>query len=450
MKAKKTGKRFDLGLHAGYLLTMEGGKANVTENAFVGVSGGVVTEVSRFQASHRKACRKFIDASKRLLMPGLVNGHTHLPMTLFRGVADDVSFHDWLFERILPLEAKLVSKQFVRDGIELALLECIRFGVTTVNEMYFYCAEEADSIDKAGLRAIVAQAMASFPLPEDKVVGTDKFAIVDKLRKKYTKHSRLTIGYGPHAPYSCDNALLQKVSDAAAKNGAPIHIHLSETLKEVEESYKQHGMSPVARVQKLGLLRAGVTCAHCVHLNEADRDLLQAGGASVIYNPDSNAKLGAGVAPVVDYLRRGIPVSLGTDGSASNNDLSLFGAMDIGTKLQKLVNADSSVFLAEQALSAATWGGAHALGLGEKTGSIEVGKSADLAVIDLNFPHLQPVHDLVSQLVYSAQGCEVAATIVEGKVLFLDGKFLTLDAKKIYAKAAAWQKKIKKALSERA
>lgn len=441
--------RFDLGIHAGHLLTMEGGKASITENAFVGVRGGTIEEISSFRPAHRKASKKFLDASSRLLMPGLVNGHTHLPMTLFRGVADDVSFHDWLFERILPLEARLVSKQFVRDGIELALLECIRFGVTTVNEMYFYSAEEADSIDKAGLRAIVAQTMASFPLPEDKVVGSDKFAIVEKLRKKYAKHSRLTIGYGPHAPYSCDNLLLQAVSDAARTNGAPIHIHLSETAKEVKESLEQHSMTPVARVEKLGLLRPGVICAHCVHLDEKDRDLLQAGGAAVVYNPDSNAKLGAGVAPVVDYLRRGIPVSLGTDGSASNNDLSLFGAMDIGTKLQKLVNSDSSVFRAEQALSAATWGGAKALGLGGKTGSIEVGKSADFAIIDLNFPHLQPVHDLVSQLVYSAQGCEVATTIVEGKILFHEGKFTTLNPKKIYAKAAAWQKKIKKVLSER-
>jgi len=440
---------FDLGIRAGFLLPMAGGKAEVRQDWFLGVKNGAVALIAPFEPSRRKASRKFIDARGQALLPGLINGHTHLPMALFRGVADDVSFHDWLFQRILPLEAKLVSKNFVRDGIELALLECIRFGVTTVNEMYFFSAEECVAIDRSGLRAIVAQTMASFPLPEDKAVGLDKFGIVDRLRQKYRNHPRITVAYGPHAPYTCDDELLKKVAAEAAKTGAPIHIHLSETVKEVEESIVQHGSSPVARLAKLGILKRGTTCAHCVHLDGQDRDLMQESGGSVVYNPDSNAKLGAGVAPVVDYLRRGIPVSLGTDGSASNNDLSLFGAMDIGTKLQKLVNADSAVFRAEQALSAATWGGARALGLGDLVGCLEVGKRADMILLDLNFPHLQPVHDLVSQLVYSAQGCEVSTTIVEGKILFEKGRFTTLDAKKIYAKAAAWQKKIQAVLDER-
>ena len=431
-----------------YLVAMKGG-ASVQEDMFVGVRGGEITEVCAYRPALRKQCRKFRDARSHVLLPGFVNGHTHLPMTLFRGVADDVSFHDWLFERILPLEAKLVSRDFVRDGLELAILECLRFGVTCVNEMYFFSAEELATLDRAGLRAIVAQTMASFPLPEDKTVGNDKFAIVAANRKRYAKHARLQAGYGPHAPYSCDNLLLEQVAEAAARDGAPVHIHLSETAKEVQESREQFGMSPVERVKKLGLLRAGTTCAHCVHLDGPDRDLLQGTGAGVVYNPDSNAKLGAGVAPVVDYLKRGIPVSLGTDGSASNNDLSLFGAMDIGTKLQKLVNADSAVFRAEQALHAATLGGAQALGLGHKIGSIEPGKRADLVLVSLDFPHLQPVHDLVSQLVYSAQGCEVELTMVEGKILYDAGKFTTLDAKKVYAKAAKWERRIAAVLAER-
>lgn len=428
---------------------MKDGRAEVQEDMFVGVKQGAIAEVCAFRPALKKACKKFREAGNHVMLPGFVNGHTHLPMTLFRGVADDVSFHDWLFERILPLEAKLVSRDFVRSGLELALLECMRFGVTCVNEMYFFSAEEAAVIDRAGLRAIVAQTMASFPLPEDKAVGTDKLAIVAGLRKKYSAHPRVTIGYGPHAPYSCDNLLLETVAAAAAKDGAPVHIHLSETKREVEESREQHGMTPVERVKRLGLLRAGTTCAHCVHLDESDRALFQESGASVIYNPDSNAKLGAGIAPVVDYLLRGIPVSLGTDGSASNNDLSLFGAMDIGTKLQKLANSDSAVFRAEQALSAATWGGAKALGLGDKVGSVEAGKRADLILVSLDFPHLQPVHDLVSQLVYSAQGCEVRLTMVEGKVLFEEGRFTTLDPKAVYKKAAAWERKIAAVLRER-
>ncbi len=446
---KKTGKKFDFGLRAAYLISMKDGRAEVQEDRFVGVAGGVITEHCAYRPALKKACRKFREARHHVLLPGFVNGHTHLPMTLFRGVADDLSFHDWLFERILPLEGKLVSREFVRDGLELAILECLRFGVTCVNEMYFFSAEEASVIDKAGLRALVSQTIASFPLPEDKAVGTDKFSIVTALRKKYKSHPRVVVGYGPHAPYSCDDPLLAKVAEAAEREGAPVHIHLSETAKEVKDSREQHGISPVERIRRLGLLRSGTICAHCVHLDEADRGLMQASGASVVYNPDSNAKLGAGIAPVVDYLKRGIPLSLGTDGSASNNDLSLFGAMDIGTKLQKLAEGDSAAFKAEQALCAATLGGAQALGLGHLIGSIEAGKRADLVLVNLDFPHLQPVHDLVSQLVFSAQGCEVSFTMVEGKVLFDEGKFTTLDPRKVYKKAEKWERKIAATLDER-
>ncbi len=441
-------KVFDLGIHAGQLLSMTGGNAGVQENRFIGVRNGAIAEVTKFKPAHKSACKRFIDGRGQACLPGFVNGHAHMAMALFRGVADDVSFHDWLFHRILPLEAKLVSKSFVRDGTELAALECIRFGVTTINEMYFFSAEAAATLDRAGLRGIVAQAIAKFPLPEDKLLGTDKFAIVEKLLKAYHGHPRIGIAYGPHAPYSCDDILLKAVAENAGRNGALVHIHLSETAKEVAESRKQFGLSPVERLDRTGLLRAGTLCAHCIHLDENDRNLFQRSGASMIYNPDSNAKLGAGVAPVADYLKRGIPVSIGTDGSASNNDLSMFGAMDIGTKLQKLANEGNSSYGAEQALSAATWGGAQALGLGDKVGSIEVGKRADLILVDLAFPHLQPVHNLASQLVYAAQGCEVSATICEGKLLYERGRFTTLDQKKIFGKAESWRKKIRKVLSE--
>lgn len=442
-------KAFDLGIKADYLLSMRNGEAKPAEQQFIGVKDGLIVEVAKFKPAHRTASKKFIDGSGQVCLPGLINGHTHLPMTLFRGVADDVSFHKWLFERILPLEAGLVSKEFVRDGLDLAALECIRFGVTTVNEMYFFAAEEAAGLDRAGLRGIISQTIAGFDLPEDKVVGKDKFAIIEKLRKKYKNHPRIRIGYGPHAPYSCDDALLTAVAEAAEKNGLPIHIHVSETAKEVEESRAKFNMSPVERLHGVGILREGTICAHCVHLSEGDRDLFRKSGASMVYNPDSNAKLGSGTAPVADYLKRGIPVCMGTDGSASNNDLSIFGAMDMGTKLQKLADADTTLFGAEQALCAATWGGAQALGLGNTAGSVEVGKSADLILVDLNFPHLQPMNNLASLLVYSAQGCEVSTTICAGKILFEKNRFLTLDAKKIYARAAKWQKRIQKLLRER-
>lgn len=442
-------KKFDLGVRASRFLAMAGGSANVEEDRFLGVKDGVIVEVARWKPSFRAQCRRFLDGSSHALLPGFVNGHTHLPMSLFRGVAEDLSFHDWLFERILPLEATLVSKAFVRDGIELALLECIRFGTTTVNEMYFFAGEEAAAIDRAGLRANVAQCIASFPLPEDSVLGKDKWPIVETLRKRYRGHPRITIGLGPHAPYSCDDALLTEVRDYAARTGTPVHIHLSETLREVEESKAKLGISPVERLHRLGLLAKGTICAHCVHLSEADRVVFSGSGASMVHNPDSNAKLGAGVAPVTDYLARSITVGIGTDGAASNNDLSMLGAIDLATKLQKLTGASITSFGAADALRMATWGGAHALGLGHITGSLEPGKRADFILVDLRHPNLQPMHDLVNGLVFAANGSEVSATVCEGKVLYLDGKFTTLVPAKIYARAESWRKKIRAVIDGR-
>jgi 5-methylthioadenosine/S-adenosylhomocysteine deaminase len=447
--AKQRPVSYDLGVRAGRLLSMKGGEPREERDMFLGVSGGAIACIEKFKPAHKKASKKFIDARLEAVVPGFVNGHTHLPMSLMRGVAEDLSFHDWLFERVLPLEAALVSREFVRDGLELALLECIRFGVTCVNEMYFFAEEEAKVVDRVGIRATIAQCMASFPLPEDKAVGTDKFAIVERLRAKYAKHPRVRIGLGPHAPYSCDDDLLKSVRDYAARTGAPVHIHLSETAREVAESREKYGVSPVARLQKLGLLHKGVICAHCVHFDAADRVAFQGTGASMTHNPDSNAKLGAGVAPVTDYLLRGISVALGTDGAASNNDLSMFGAMDLGTKLQKLHTGSITAFGAADALRMATWGGARAMGLGDVCGSLEVGKRADFAFLDLSAPNLQPVLDLPALLVYSAQGGEVSGTVCEGKVLYRHGKFTTLEPKKIYARTESWRRKIVKALEAR-
>jgi 5-methylthioadenosine/S-adenosylhomocysteine deaminase len=441
--------RFDLGVRAGTLLTMRGGRAEPEWDRFIGIRAGVIAEVGPWKSARRRECRRFIDGSDKVCLPGLVNGHTHLPMTLFRGLEDDVPFHVWLFDRILPLEGALVSRAFVRDGTELGALECIRFGVTTVNDMYFYAGEIAATLDAAGLRAIVAQPMAKFPLPEDKVLGADKFALVEKLMKKYAGHPRIRAALGPHAPYSCDDALLRKVAAFAREHSVPVHIHLAETEKEVADSLTEFGKSPVQRLADLGVLGMGTICAHCVHFDEKDRVVFQKSGASAVYNPDSNMKLGSGISPVADFLKRGIPVALGTDGSASNNDLSMFGAMDIGTKLQKLASRDNTAMVAEQALNLATLGGAQALGLGDKTGSLEVGKQADLILVDFSFPHLQPVYEPVSHLVYAAQGLEVSTTVCSGKVLYHDGKFHTLDFAKVQKRAEQWSKKIRRSLDAR-
>lgn len=440
--------KFDLGVFAETFLSMKDSRAVVEKNIFLGVVKGEIVEICPWKKSLRSKCKKFIDGKGQVCLPGMVNGHSHLPMTLFRGLEDDVPFHVWLFERILPLEGKMVSKDFVKVGTELAALECIRFGVTTVNEMYFYAAETAAALDRAGMRGIVSQTVAKFPLPEDKDLGTDKFKVFRDAKKKFSKSNRIEIGLAPHAPYSCDDALLRKVLEVADETNSPIHIHVSETAKEVEDSKKEFGITPVERLQKLGLLRSRTLCAHCVHLDDVDIEIFKKSGASVLYNPDSNMKLASGIAPVAEYLKEGIPVSLGTDGSASNNDLSIFGAMDIGTKLQKLAFQDSTAMTAEQALVAATIGGAKALGLGDKVGSLEVGKRADFIFVDFQFPHLQPVHNPVSHLVYAAQGLEVDTVVCDGKLLMEKKKFKTLNEKSVYKKATAWRNKIAKELGQ--
>lgn len=440
-------KRFDLGVYAETLIPMREGEALPERKRFLGVKDGRIVEVGPWKPSRRRECKRFLDGSGKLCLPSFVNGHTHLAMTLFRGLEDDVPFHTWLFERILPLEAAMVSKEFVRVGTELAALECIRFGVTTVNDMYFYTGEAASVLDRAGMRALVCQAMSKFALPEDKVLGSDKFAIFQALRKKYKNHPRIEIGMGPHAPYSCDDALLRRVGETARETGAPVHIHVSETAKEVEDSKREFGCSPVARLEKLGVLGPRTIAAHCVHLDENDRAIFLRHGSAAVYNPDSNTKLGSGIAPIADYLRRGIPVALGTDGAASSNNLSVLGAANIGTKLQKLATGDNTSLVASGALKAATFGGARALGLRE-VGSLEEGQWADFVLIDVSEPHLQPMNDPVSHLIYSATGLEVSATVCEGRVLYHDGKFTTLDAKKIFARAEAWRKKMNGKLQE--
>lgn len=440
--------RFSTGIRCETLVSMRGGRAIPERDIFVGISGEKITAVQPWQPNLAAECAHFIEAKTKVVLPGFVNTHTHLAMTLFRGLEDDVPFHVWLFERILPLENDLVNADFVDVGSSLALLESIRFGVTTVNEMYFYCERVAEVLDRMGVRGYVSQTWSSFPLPEDKDLGRDKKKIFMRLWEKFGNRGRVRASLAPHAPYSCDDGILSEVAKLADETGAPIHIHVSETKKEVEDSYTQFNRSPVRRLLDLGVLRKGTICAHSIHLNEEDIQLLKNSGAGVAYNPDSNAKLGSGTAPIARYLSLNIPVAFGTDGTASNNDLSIFGAMDLGTKLQKLAGSNNTAMIAEQALVAATLGGAKVLGLENEIGSIEVGKQADLILVDLEFPHMQPVHSIVSQLVYAANGLEVDTVFCAGRILLKDKKHVGFDVSSIYARANEWRDRIQARMKE--
>ncbi len=427
---------FDLGIRAGHLLTMKGGLGDVATDQFIGIKDGLIIEVAPFQSSQQKAAGQFYDLSSKIVLPGLINAHTHLSMVLFRGYEDDRPFQEWLFKYILPLEAKSVREEFIRVGTSLAALESIRFGTTFVNDMYFFCNTAADVLIQSGLRAHVAWPFMDFETPEERSQGPagiqNRVSNFKKFCEKYATHPRVRPAIGPHAPYSCSDNTLREVEALSREMAVPIHIHLSESQTEFDESLKKYGKSPTKRLHDLGLLSPNLIAAHCVHFTDEDIELFKNSGAAMIYNPDSNMKLSSGTAPIARFRKAGIPVALGTDGAASNNDLSMFGAMDIGTKLQKLAGGEGATMGALDALNLATYEGAHALGMGNQIGTIEVGKRADIIALRTDLPHVKPLYSVLSQLVYAYQGLEVDTVICDGNTLFHQDRFLTLDANAIY------------------
>jgi 5-methylthioadenosine/S-adenosylhomocysteine deaminase len=438
---------FDLGVRAAHLLTMKDGKGEVLSNMFIGIKGNRIAEIAPFQAHHASATLKLVNASEQIVMPGLINGHTHLAMSLFRGYEDDVTFHEWLFKRIFPAEKALVNSKFVRVGTELSALECIRFGTTTVNDMYFHSEVTAEVLDRAGLRAIIAWPFMDFPTPDEAHLGetalSSRPARFKAFYDQYQNHSRIKPALGPHAPYTCSDELIKMVTQMSHDYEVPVHMHVCETCAEVTESIAKYGKTPGKRLYDLGALHPRFTAAHGVHLSEEEMGYFKETGASIIYNPDSNLKLGSGIAPITKYRKLGIPISLGSDGAASNNDLSLFGAMDLGTKLQKGSSGDNLAMVALDALNLATYEGAKALGLQSLIGSLEVGKRADLICLRTDLPHVTPLHSVLSQLVYSYQGLEVDTVVCEGKVLFDKGSFTTLDSTRIYQEAQFYEHQLK-------
>ncbi len=443
---------FDLGIRAGHLLSLRNGSGEIIRDGFVGIKGSRIAEVGPYQPLHQKSSLKFLELKNQILMPGFVNSHTHLAMSLFRGFEDDLPLQEWLYKRIFPAESKMVDAEFVRTGVQLSALECIRFGTTTVNDMYFYADVCAEVLDEAGIRGRVAWPFMDQALPDEKNLGAmalssrpDRFR---SFHERWRNHSRVRATLGPHAPYTCGDDVLLQVKQLSESFGVPIHMHVSETKQEVEESLKRYGKSPVKRLFDLGLLTPRFQAAHAVHLDAEDLECFRKSGASVLYNPDSNMKLGSGAAAIPLYRKLGIPVGLGTDGAASNNDLSMFGAMDIGTKLQKLVGGDSAGMVALDALNLATLEGARALGMEAEIGSLEVGKCADLISIRTDFPHLHPLHSVSSQLVHSFQGLEVDTVVCDGEMLLENGNFTRISGDEVYEKAEVFRESLQKLLRE--
>ncbi len=437
--------QFDLGIRADYLLpltTNQKTKAlDVFENYFVGIQGSKIKTVEKFTEDHEKNSKKFIHAKNKVVMPGLVNGHTHLPMVLMRGIADDKSLEDWLMKTMIPIETQLADEDFVRVGTNLAMLECIRLGVTTVSDMYYFEDVIADTVDKAGLRGVFAEGILDFPTPDTKNDSSNAYKILDRMVERYQNHDRIHAAIGPHAPYTVSDESYKKASAYSQKHSIMMHTHVSETKSEVENSLKQYSKTPTQRLFDLGILNEQTVFAHGVHLSEKDLELLANSNVSVIHNPESNLKLGSGIAKLQDLFQAGVNVGLGTDGSASNNDLNMFAEMDTAAKLQKLIFQGNSPIQAKQILKMATTNGAKALGL-KNVGKIEEGMFADVITIDLNEPSMQPIFNLVSNLVYSGANSVVCDVVCHGKVLMQNREFKTLDSRKIFEEASRLKIKI--------
>ncbi|MHC1725137.1 MAG: amidohydrolase [Syntrophobacteraceae bacterium] len=371
-----------------------------------------------------------LDVSGCVVLPGLVNGHTHAAMTLFRGLADDLPLMQWLEDHIFPAEARL-NEKWVYWGTMLACAEMILSGTTTFCDMYLFEHKVAEAAKAAGMRALVGEVLYDFPSPcygpvESGLKHTE--SLIDRWRGD----PLIRIAVEPHALYTCSPDLLRKCGEISEKHGVPLVIHLSETEAEVEQIVERYGKRPVAHLYGLGLLGPSLIADHCVALNETDISMLCEKDVKVIHNPESNMKLASGIAPIPKLLAAGLTVALGTDGCASNNNLDMFGEMDTCAKLHKVANMDPTILSAADVLKMATTGGAGALGWKGLTGRIQPGMLADIIVVDFSKPHLTPVYNPVSHLVYAAGAADVRHSIIGGRLVMKDRTLLTLDIEEIF------------------
>jgi 5-methylthioadenosine/S-adenosylhomocysteine deaminase len=376
---------------------------------------------------------QILDYPQGLIIPGLINTHTHAAMSLFRGLADDLPLEDWLTSHIFPAEKKL-NGDFVYWGTKLAVAEMLLSGTTTFCDMYLWAALVAQAAAETGIRAVVGEVLYDFPSPN---YGPPAAGLrySEELCRTWRDHPRVEVAIQPHAVYTCSPELLQQCGELAAKHDTRLIIHLSETHREVADCEARYGATPVGHLQKLGLLNSRLLADHGVVLSDADMDLLAAAAAGVAHCPESNMKLASGIAPVVDLLARGVPVGLGTDGCASNNNLDLLQEMDTAAKLQKVRHLDPTALPASQTLDMATINGARILGLDQEVGALMPGLKGDLVVINLDQPHLTPVYDPYSHLVYAASGADVQTVLVHGQVVVQDRRLLTFDLEETLARA---------------
>ena len=409
----------------------------VLENAAVAISGGRISALLSAAEAGAVEAGEEIRLPGHALLPGLVNAHGHAAMSLLRGFADDLPLTPWLEDYIWPAEAQHVSPEFVADGADLAIAEMIRAGTTCFSDMYFFPDVVAQRVDHAGLRCQLTFPIFDFP----SAWGQDADDYISKglaLRDDLKHSERVTVVFGPHAPYTVNDDAMQKVSMLANELDLPVHIHLHETTREVEDAVTASGQRPLARLHGMGLIGPRTQCVHMTDLEDDEIELLAANGAHVIHCPESNMKLASGRCPVSRLLAANVNVALGTDSAASNNNLSMLGEMRSAALLAKLGDGDASALPAETVLSMATINGARALGMQDEIGSIEAGKWADLIAVDMAQPETQPLYHPISQLVYAADAAQVTHSWVAGKLLMRKRELTHMDIEDVLARAARW------------
>ena len=423
-------KNYTIVIEGGTLLSMVDGEEPI-DDARVVISGDRIKEISVSNDNPLPETNEIIYATDAIILPGLINAHCHSPMVLFRGMADDLPLKTWLYEYIFPAEAKYINPDTVYWASLLACMEMIASGTTTCIDGYFFADEIVKALHKSGMRALVAQGVIDFPAPG--VPDPKKNLLVASafLEKWIDFSDRIIPGIFCHSPLTCSAKTLLKAKEISSQFNLPLQTHLSETHEEVEEIRQKTSLRPVFYLDDLGLLNSNLIAAHAIYLNEEEIDLLAARGVNIAHCPESNMKLGSGVAPVAQMLKKGITVGIGTDGCASNNNLDLFSEMDTSAKLDKVTTLDPTIIDARAVLAMATIGGATVIGLENRIGTIEPGKKADIIIVDTHSPHMTPMYNPYSQLVYSATGGDVRDVIINGNIVYRDRRFTNLDSAEI-------------------
>jgi 5-methylthioadenosine/S-adenosylhomocysteine deaminase len=428
------------------IVTMDS-ERRIIDNGVIAVRGDSIYFVgtpSEFtmRAVKGKVIKQTIDAKGKLVLPGFINGHTHVPMTLFRGLHDDVTLDDWLRKYIFPAEAKNVTEDFVRWGTRLAAAEQIRSGVTTFADMYYFEDAVAEETKAAGMRGVLGETFIDFPAPDNKTED-EMLAYTEKFLKHWQNDPFIHAAAAPHSIYTCSAKTLQDAAALARKYNAPILIHVAEMKKELDDSRQQNGTTPVQYLEKVGILGPDVVAAHCIFVDATDQKILAQRNVGCVHNPSSNMMLASGVSPVPDMRTAGVAVGLGTDGPAgSNNDLDLMEEMDLAAKLAKITRNNPLALNAKAVVEMATIDGAKALHLEKEIGSLEAGKKADIILINLDAPNAVPLYDIYAQLAYALKASDVETTIIGGRIVMRDHKVLTVNEPEIIAKAREYKKKV--------